>query len=126
MERGPEDTGDPDAADGPSENEVAAELAAELEQVEERRYPRTIGGSLYLVVLLVTALGIGVVVVGDWRVGVRVVAGAILAAALVRLVLPQRDAGMLAVRHRFVDCLVLAVVGCALIFLSVTIPDQPV
>ena len=112
--------------DVPSEDEVAAEVAAELEQVEERRYPRTIGGSFYLLVLLVTLAGIGVVVAGDWRVGTRVVAGALLAAALLRLGLPEREAGMLAVRHRFVDVLVLVLVGSALLFLSGTIPDQPI
>nr|WP_242680199.1 DUF3017 domain-containing protein [Nocardioides sp. IC4_145] len=78
-----------------------------------------------MLVLAATTVGIGVVAAGEWRLGIRVVAGAILAAALVRLVLRQRDAGMLAVRHRLVDVLVLVLVGSALFFLSATIPDQP-
>ncbi|WP_435743496.1 DUF3017 domain-containing protein [Nocardioides sp. SYSU DS0663] len=110
----------------PSEDEVAAEVAAELDQVEDRRYPRTIGGGFYLVVLLATTVGIGVVVAGDWRVGIRIVAGALLAASLVRAALPHRDAGMLAVRHRIVDVLVLVLVASALLFLAGTIPEQPV
>ncbi|NHC23298.1 DUF3017 domain-containing protein [Nocardioides sp. IC4_145] len=109
----------------PSEDEVAAELAEEIELLEERRYPSTLGGAFYLLVLAATTVGIGVVAAGEWRLGIRVVAGAILAAALVRLVLRQRDAGMLAVRHRLVDVLVLVLVGSALFFLSATIPDQP-
>lgn len=123
----PEPDPGPDASHDrvPSEDEVAAELAEEIELLEERRYPSTLGGAFYLLVLAATTVGIGVVAAGEWRLGIRVVAGAILAAALVRLVLRQRDAGMLAVRHRLVDVLVLVLVGSALFFLSATIPDQP-
>jgi hypothetical protein len=46
-------------------------------------------------------------------------------AALLRLVLPRRDAGMLAVRSRLVDCVLLAGTGAALFFLAATIPNQP-
>ena len=62
---------------------------------------------------------------GDWRLGIRCLAGGLCFAALLRLVLPARDAGMLAVRHRSFDALLLAGVGAALIFLAATIPDQP-
>ena len=91
-----------------------------------RRYPSTIGGAFYLVVLAITAIGIGIVTTGAWRVGVRWMAGALILAAVVRAVLPSRDAGMLAVRRRWWDCLLLAGVGAALLFLAGTIPDQPV
>ncbi|HRK48426.1 MAG TPA: DUF3017 domain-containing protein, partial [Nocardioides sp.] len=46
-------------------------------------------------------------------------------AALLRLVLPSRDAGMLAVRRRLVDMVVLGGMGAALFFLASTIPNQP-
>ena len=49
-----------------------------------------------------------------------------IAAGGLRLVLPQRDAGMLAVRHRLVDTVVLAAIGVALIFLAGDIPGPPV
>jgi Protein of unknown function (DUF3017) len=106
----------------PSEEEVAAEL----EQLRSRRYPSTIGGAFYLGILVVTAIGIGIVWSGDWRLGIRWVAGALIAASALRAVLPAKDAGMLAVRHRLLDCLLLAAVAAALIFLATTIPDQPV
>ncbi|UMG93344.1 DUF3017 domain-containing protein [Nocardioides sp. TF02-7] len=61
----------------------------------------------------------------DWRLGVRVVAGALAAAAALRLVLPQKDAGMLAVRHRLVDVLLVGSVATALFVLVASIPDQP-
>jgi hypothetical protein len=94
--------------------------------VEPRRHPSTIGGALYLVVLLVTAVGIALVYRShDWRLGIRVVAGALAGAAVLRLLLPQRDAGMLAVRHRFVDVGLVGAVSAALFFLADSIPDQP-
>lgn len=93
---------------------------------EDRRYPSTIGGVFYLVVLAGTAVGIGITWSGNWRLGVEWMAGALIAAAAARLVLPRRDAGMLAVRHRLVDALLLAGVGGILIFLAITIPNQPV
>ena len=98
---------------------------SELFPEDGRRYPSTIGGMFYLVVLAITAVGIGIVSTGNWRLGTRWVAGALIFAALLRLVLPRRDAGMLAVRHRMVDCVMLAGVGVALIILAATIPDQP-
>lgn len=91
---------------------------------EERRYPSTIGGALYIVVLIVTAVGIGIVWSGDWRVGIRWMAAALLGAAALRLILPRKDAGMLAVRHRIFDTVLLGGVGAALIFLANTIPNQ--
>ena len=90
-----------------------------------RRYPSTIGGAFYLVVLAIVAIGIGVVTTGNWRVGIRWFGGALLFAALVRAVLPAKDAGMLAVRRRWWDCLLLAGTGTALIVLAGSIPDQP-
>ncbi len=91
-----------------------------------RRYPSTIGGMFYLGVLALTLVGIGIVATGEWRAGIRWVAGGLLVASVVRLVLPAREAGMLAVRHRAVDCLMLGVVGVVLLFLASTIPNQPV
>ena len=46
-------------------------------------------------------------------------------AAGLRLVLPRKDAGMLAVRHRLVDVLLLGSVAALLWFLAVTIPNPP-
>ena len=91
-----------------------------------RRYPSTIGGALYLLVLIAMAVGIGITwLANDWRLGIRVVAGSLAAAAALRLVLPQRDAGMLAVRPRLVDVLVVGAIAVALFVLAENIPDQP-
>ena len=92
---------------------------------DERRYPSTIGGAFYLLVLAVTAVGVGIVIYGAWRTGIRVMGGALVFAAGVRLLLSGRDAGMLAVRHKALDAAILVVLGAALIILAGSIPDQP-
>lgn len=66
-----------------------------------------------------------VAVLSDWRTGIRIVCGALAFAAAARLVLPDRDAGMLAVRHRFLDVGTLLTIAVALVVLTATIPDQP-
>ena len=101
------------------------EIAEEIAEAEGRRYPSTIGGLFYLCVLAAAAVGIGIVWSGNWRLGVRWLSAALLTAATLRLVMPERDAGMLAVRHRFVDCFLLGGVGGILLFLAQSIPDQP-
>jgi DUF3017 family protein len=100
------------------------ELPASTEE-GGRRYPSTIGGAFYIVVLAVVAIAIVVVTTGAWRVGIRWFGGALLFAALVRALLPAKDAGMLAVRNRWWDCVLLIGTGAALIFLAGSIPNQP-
>ncbi|GAB3199378.1 hypothetical protein GCM10027062_15870 [Nocardioides hungaricus] len=96
-----------------------------VEDGDGRRYPSTIGGAFYLVVIAIVAIGIGIVTTGRWRLGVQWFGGALGLAAVVRAALPAKDAGMLAVRTRWWDCLLLAGTGAALVFLAVSIPDQP-
>jgi hypothetical protein len=126
----PEREPEPDAevvaepAPVPSPDEIAEELAEVSPLEEERRYPSTIGGAFYLAILALAAVGMGFVWNGDWRLGVRLLASGLCAASALRLVLPSRDAGMLAVRHRLTDCGILLGVGLALFFLVQTIPDQ--
>ena len=101
------------------------DVPAESAEPAGRRYPSTIGGACYLVVLAASAVGLGITARGDWRLGVRWIAASLLAAAVIRLFLPARDAGMLAVRRRSVDVALLVVVGLALFVLAATIPNQP-
>lgn len=109
-----------ETGDQPAEEQEA------LPADEPRRYPSTIGGALYILVLLGAGAGLGVVAFGDdWRLGVRVMGVALAAAGFFRLVLPEKDAGMLAVRRRWVDVLVLAVLAASLILLATTVPEPP-
>jgi Protein of unknown function (DUF3017) len=90
-----------------------------------RWFPARLGGLGYLVVMAATLVGLGVVATGAWRNGVRLVAVALILAAILRATLPEPQAGMLAVRHRFLDAGILAVVGAVVIFLASSIPNQP-
>ena len=91
-----------------------------------RRYPSTIGGALYVVMLLVIGCGILVVVFSSWRTGIRIFAGALIVGAGLRLSLKEQDAGMFAVRRKPVDAGLYLLVGGALAVLASAIPDQPV
>lgn len=101
------------------------EVDAAEEERRSRRYPSTIGGMFYLAILAATVGGLVTVALGSWRVGTQIVGGSLLAAAAIRLALRPHDAGMLAVRHKLVDALLLIAVGAAVIVLAVTIPNQP-
>jgi hypothetical protein len=118
-----ENGGDP--RPGPDLDPPVDDVPPESAEPEGRRYPSTIGGVFYLVVLGVSAVGLGIVTQGNWRLGVRWIAAALTFAALVRLVIPAQQAGMLAVRRRAVDVVILAALGVALWFLSKNIPNQP-
>jgi hypothetical protein len=54
--------------------------------------------------------------------GAEVVGGALLAAAIVRLVLPQSAVGLLASRRRFADVLALGAFGAGLLVLALVLP----
>ena len=92
---------------------------------DARRYPSTIGGMFYLLVLATVGVALVIVALEEWRTGIRLMGGALVFAAAVRLVLRSRDAGMLAVRHKVPDAVILAGLGTALIVLAGSIPDQP-
>lgn len=116
----------PDPEDVPP---VSAELLVDGELADgpapRRRYPSTIGGACYIVVLIVAAAGVVVAARGDWRLGVSVLGGSLLGTAAARLIVPNREAGMLAVRSKWIDVPLLTFAGAALIFLAQTIPDAP-
>ena len=112
-------------SDPANDLDPAPESEQESAELESRRYPSTIGGAFYLVVLAVVGISIGVIASGAWRTGIRWFGGALVFAAVIRAVLPAKDAGMLAVRRRWWDCLLLAATGIALIVLAGSIPDQP-
>ena len=93
---------------------------------EPRRIPSTVGGLIYLIIVGASAVGLGIVAFGPWRRGVALIGLALLLGAAARVVLRDRDAGMLRVRrNRWVDVLMLGGVGAALILLASVIPNQP-
>jgi hypothetical protein len=75
-----------------------------------------------LVVLLVVGVGLLLVAFQHWRMGLVVMGLALVGAGLLRLLLPVRRAGFLAVRSRPVDVVLLAGTGLALTVIARTIP----
>ena len=78
----------------------------------------------YAVVLLIAAAGIWWAWRGSHDVGngAGVVGGALLAAAIARLALPQSAVGLLASRRRFADVLALGAFGAGLLVLALVLP----
>jgi len=80
---------------------------------------------LPLVAALATvAVGLVLVALGHWRVGLVVEGVALLAVAVLRLFLPVRRAGFLAVRSRPVDVLLVGGAGLALTVIALAIPAR--
>jgi len=95
-----------------------------LREVAEIRKPSTIGGVIYLGVLVAALAGIAVAAAGAWRTGVSWLAVALITAAVTRLLLSDDNAGMLRVRRKLLDAVILAGAGVLLLFLAASIPNQ--
>jgi hypothetical protein len=76
-----------------------------------------------LAVLLVVGLGLVLVTFEHWRWGLVVMGLALVGAALLRLLLPVRRVGFLAVRSRPIDVVLLAGAGVLLTAISLAIPS---
>ena len=75
-----------------------------------------------LAVLIAVGVGLVLVTFEHWRRGLVVIGITLLAAAALRLLLPVRRVGFLAVRSRPVDVVLLAVAGFALTIIALAIP----
>ena len=75
-----------------------------------------------LAVLVAVALGLVLVTFDHWRRGIVVIGLALIGAALLRLLLPVRRVGFLAVRSRSVDVVLLAGTGLVLTVVVLTLP----
>jgi len=75
-----------------------------------------------LVVLLAVGVGLLMVTFEHWRRGLVVVGLALVGAGLLRLLLPLRRLGFLAVRSRPVDVVLLVGVGVTLTVFTLAIP----
>ncbi|MEU7551310.1 DUF3017 domain-containing protein [Streptomyces sp. NPDC044571] len=76
-----------------------------------------------LSVLTATAVGLLITALGQPRVGCLVIGVALIAAAVLRRVLPS--VGMLAVRSRFTDMVTYGVLGVAITLLALVMEPQP-
>jgi Protein of unknown function (DUF3017) len=75
-----------------------------------------------LAVLVVVGLGLLLVTFGHWRRGLVVMGVALVFASVLRLLLPVRRVGFLAVRSRPIDVLLLSGAGLALTAVALAIP----
>jgi hypothetical protein len=75
-----------------------------------------------LAVLVAVGVGLLMVTFDHWRRGLVLMGLALVGAALLRLLLPVRRAGFLAVRSRPVDVVVLAGIGLALAVIALALP----
>jgi hypothetical protein len=89
------------------------------------RRPSTVGGMAYLLVVSVVLTGLAITVAGAWRTGVGWIGGGLVLGSVARLLLPERQAGMLRVRRKGSDTVMLLLGGVALIVLALVVPDQP-
>jgi len=75
-----------------------------------------------LAVLVMVAIGLLLVTFDHWRRGLVVIGLSLIIAGLLRLFLPVRRVGFLAVRSRPTDVLLLVLAGLALAVTALTIP----
>ncbi|MGZ4429344.1 MAG: DUF3017 domain-containing protein [Nocardioidaceae bacterium] len=92
--------------------------------VSDRR-PSTLGGIVYLVIVAMALVGLGITAAGAWRTGVSWIGAGLLIGAGCRALLNERGAGMLRVRRRVTDVVMLTAGGTALLVLAVVVPNQP-
>ena len=70
-------------------------------------------------------LSLLVVAVDDFRPGTVLFSGCLLLSALFRLVLPESQAGLLVLRSRAIDVLLMLLLGVCILLLAILIPDLP-
>jgi hypothetical protein len=82
----------------------------------------------YVYAAVAAAVGVGLLLVsqGSWRTGLTVVGGAMVAAGAVRSAVPDRLAGLLRIRRRASDVVLMVGMGAALITLAAAVPTPPV
>ncbi len=88
----------------------------------QARRPWYVREAALTLVLVVVTIGLVVVSQDYWRRGLLVVGSALVGAGALRLLLPTRPAGLLAVRSRLFDVVMLVTLGFAVIGLTLAVP----
>lgn len=89
------------------------------------RRPQTFGGGVYLIVVATALTGLAITALGAWRPGVAWIGGGLIVGGVARLLLPERRSGMLRVRRKGSDVVMMLVAGAVLVVLAIVVPDQP-
>ncbi len=77
-----------------------------------------------LLVLLCLVGSLGITATGHWRRGAFAIGCSVLLGGVLRAVLPSRVAGLLAVRSRWFDALLLLAVGGAMLVVTLVVPHS--
>ncbi|WP_052459802.1 DUF3017 domain-containing protein [Tessaracoccus massiliensis] len=77
-----------------------------------------------LAALGVLGAGVACAAMGRWRMASMLIGASLLLGALLRLILPRIAAGLLVVRRRWIDVLVLALFGAAVVVLALVVPPS--
>ncbi|HEX6248593.1 MAG TPA: DUF3017 domain-containing protein [Nocardioidaceae bacterium] len=88
------------------------------------RRPQTLGGAAYLLVVAAALTGLAITVLGEWRTGVAWMGASLIGGGAMRLLLPERQAGMLRVRRKASDVVMMLLAGVTLVVLAIVIPEQ--
>lgn len=75
-----------------------------------------------LLALGILGVGVAFALVGRWRMASLLIGTSLLAAALLRLVLPTLAAGLLVVRRRWIDVTVMALLGLSIMAMAIWVP----
>lgn len=108
------------------------ELEAAARKAEERRRFRLAAAASarginqwpLVVVLGCLTVAYGIVATGHWRKGAFAVGCSVVLAGLLRAVLPTKTVGLLAVRARWFDTLLLVLCGGAMLVLTMVVPPS--
>jgi hypothetical protein len=79
----------------------------------------------FAVVMLIVTIGIVRIVMYHWRQGTVLIGVALVVAAVIRILLSDQRAGLLAVRTRKVDFLLYGGFGGMILFIALTITGGP-
>jgi hypothetical protein len=82
------------------------------------------GTVAYVAVAVAVLVGLGLVALGAWQAGITVAGAAMAAASLARALLPERLAGLLRIRRRTSDVVLMLGFGVVLIALAIAIPTR--
>lgn len=72
--------------------------------------------------LVVFAVGFVVVAAGQWRLGTIIMAASLLLAAAARMTLPRHVSGLLVLRRRVIDVLILGGLGTSILVFALLVP----
>jgi hypothetical protein len=121
---GPAPAGPLPASPRPASPRPGSHRAARAKDSDEPAVTGVLAWVPYLVVLAGAAVAMFVVSKGSAYAlrGIAVLGGTLLAAALTRLLLPNRFAGLLASRRKASDVLAFAVLGAAVLAVALSLP----